>query len=596
MRNSKILKGTSLLLVLMLMFSLVACQPSKTAENGGKDSQNSGNVNNQEVVEPVVEEPVAEEPTVNMDRSARGANGIVAAAKPEASEVGVEIMKKGGNAIDAAVATAFALGVVEPNASGIGGGGFMLIRLAETGEEIFYDFRETAPMNSTADMYPLDGEGKVIDNVNSVGGLSIAVPGEVDGLLTVLEKYGTMSREEVIQPAIDYAENGFVVTENFNGVMNDQFEKINRSEASKEIYFRNGVPAAPGDIIKNPDLAETLRIIAKEGKDGFYKGAIAEDMVKAAQADGGILTLEDLENYEIKLREPIKGTYRGFDIISVPPSSSGGTHVIQLLNIMENYDVKALGHNSVETIHLWSEASKLMFADRAKYMADTDFVDVPLAGLASKDYAKELVGKIDLNKAAQDVKFNDPSKYESGSTTHYSVMDKEGNMVSVTKTLNNFFGSGLTVEGRGFLLNNQMGNLDVKPGNINSVEPGKRPLSSMSPTLVLKDGKPFMSVGSPGSTRIITTVAQLISNVVDFDMDLQEAVNAPRMYDQKGTLDVESRIPEDVIKGLEVLGHKVSVKPGLDQYFGGAQVIIMEESGELYGAGDPRRDGQAVGY
>lgn len=593
MRNKKFLKLVSLLLVLMLMFSLAGCQTSEPAVENGGDVENVDNVSSADNLEDIEKD---EKSNANLLRDARGSNGIVAAAKPEASEVGIEIMKKGGNAIDAAVATAFALGVVEPNGSGIGGGGFMLIKLAETGEELFYDFREVAPMNSTSDMYPLDEDGKVVGNVKNVGGLSVAVPGEVEGLLSVLEEYGSMSREEVLQPAIDFAENGYVVTENLSKVITDQFEKINRSEASKELYFRNGVPAAPGEIIKNPDLAETLRIIAKEGKDGFYKGAIAEDMVKAAQEDGGILTLEDLANYEMKIREPIRSTYRGYEVISAPPSSSGGAHVIQLLNIMENFDLKDLGHNSTESIHLWSEASKMMFADRAEYMADTDFYDVPLAGIISKDYAKELAGKIDLNKAADKVEFDDPSRFESGSTTHYSVMDKEGNMVSVTKTLNNFYGSGITVPGRGFLLNNQMDNFVAEQGKPSSVEPGKRPLSGMSPTIVLKDGEPFMTLGSPGSTRILTTVAQIISNVIDFDMDMQEAINAPRMYDMSGTLAVESRIPSEVIERLEELGHTMDVRVEFDEYFGGAQCIVIEESGELYGAGDPRRDGQAVGY
>ncbi|HLS52350.1 MAG TPA: gamma-glutamyltransferase family protein, partial [Tissierellaceae bacterium] len=322
----------------------------------------------------------------------------------------------------------------------------------------------------------------------------------------------------------------------------------------------------------------------------------AEDIVKASEETGGIISLEDLENYEVKVREPVKGSYRGYDIISAPPSSSGGTHVIQLLNILENFDMTEKGHNTVESLHLWSEAAKLVFADRAEYMADTDFVEVPLAGLASKDYAKELVGKIDLEEAAQDVEFGDPSKYESGSTTHYSVMDKEGNIVAVTETINYFFGSGVTVDGRGFILNNEMDDFNAEPGTSNSVEPGKRPLSSMTPTIVLKDNEPFLALGSPGATRIIPTVAQIISNIIDHGMNVQEAINAPRMFDMRGTLSVEGRMEEDVIKGLEDLGHEVDVKGDLDPYFGGAQCIMMEESGRLHGGGDPRRDGQAIGY
>ncbi|MDD2446319.1 MAG: gamma-glutamyltransferase [Tissierellia bacterium] len=588
MRNKKNLKLLSLLLALALVFSLVGCQTSEPATNVEEPVAQQESVAVETPKEP-------EKPVVNMDRSDTGKNGMLATAKPEASEVGIEIMKNGGNAIDAAVATAFALGVVEPNASGLGGGGFMIIRFAETGEEAFFDFREVAPGNATADMYELDEEGKVVNEGKTVGGKAAGIPGEVAGLLTALETYGSMSREEVMQPAIDIAENGFLVTDNFVGIIQDNFEKINKFDATKEIYLKNGLPFEAGDTIKNPDLAETLKIIVKEGKDGFYKGQVAEDIVKAANDAGGIFALEDLANYELKMREPVKGTYRGYEIISAPPSSSGGTHVIQLLNILENFDVKGAGHNTTEGLHLWSEASKLMFADRGKYMADTDFVDVPLAGLASKDYAKVLAEGIDKTKAAEKVSFGDPYKYESGSTTHFSVMDKEGNMVAVTKTINYFFGSGVGVPGRGFILNNEMDDFNAEPGTSNSVEPGKRPLSSMTPTLVLKDGEPFMTLGSPGATRIIGSVAQIISNVIDHDMDIQDAVNAPRMFNQRGTLSVESRMDKDVLKELEAMGHEIDIRGELDAYFGGAQCIIMEE-GLLHGAGDPRRDGQAVGF
>lgn len=594
MFKKRFVKLTSLILSLIIMLSLVVgCQP-KTDDVGNQDVGSQGQVVDNQVDENVDKED--ETPVVNMMRDAKGENGVVASAKPEASEVGIEIMKKGGNAIDAAVATAFALGVVEPNASGLGGGGFMLIRFAETGEEVFLDFREVAPMLASEDMYELDEDGKVLNEEQTVGGKAAGVPGEVAGLLMALDKYGSMSREEVMQPAIDLAENGFLVTDNFSGIIVDNFEKINKFDATKEIYLKNGLPYEAGDTIKNPDLANTLRIIAEEGRDGFYKGEVAEDIVKTSQETGGIFTLEDLENYEVKVREPVKGTYKGYEIISAPPSSSGGTHVIQLLNILENYDLKELGHNTTESLHLWSEACKLVFADRGEYMADTDFVDVPLAGLASKEYAKELTNKIDLNKAAKDVEFSDPYKYESGSTTHFSVMDKEGNIVAVTKTINYFFGCGVTVQGRGFILNNEMDDFNAKPGTSNSIEPGKKPLSSMTPTIVLKEGKPFLALGSPGATRIIPTVAQIISNIIDHGMDVQEAINAPRMFDMRGTLAVEGRMDKEVIKGLEELGHEVDVRGDLDPYFGGAQCIMLEESGMLHGGGDPRRDGQAVGY
>lgn len=590
MYKNRLVKFTSFILSLILIFSLVGCrikiddmtksyeiieEHNKTAKNANKKDNNSA---------------------INMMRDARGENGVVASAKPEASQVGIEIMKKGGNAIDAAVATAFALSVTEPNASGIGGGGFMLIRFAETGEEIFLDFREMAPASATADMYELDEDGEAVNDEQTLGGKAAAIPGEVAGLLMALEKYGSMTRKEVMQPAIDLAENGFIVTDNFSEIITENFEKISKFDGTKKIYLKDGLPFKAGDIIKSPDLADTLRIIAEEGKDAFYKGVIARDIVKASRETGGIFTLEDLANYEVKLRKPIRGTYRGYEIISAPPSSSGGIHIIQLLNILENYGLKELGHNSTQSLHLWSEASKLMFADKEKYMADTDFVEAPLVGLASKEYARELTNKINLNKSAKNVEFGNPYKYETGSTTHLSVMDKQGNMVAMTKTINYFFGSGVTVAGRGFLLNNEMDDFNAKPGTSNSIEPKKRPLSNMTPTLVLKNGKPFLTLGSPGATRIIPTVAQIISNIIDHDMNVQEAINAVRMFDMTGTLALEGRIDSNIIKELQEMGHEVDVKADLDPYFGGVQCIMMEESGKLHGGGDPRRDGQAIGY
>lgn len=587
MNKKKHIRFLSLLLsIVLITVSLAACTNKKEPE--ANDNENVISDNN------VEEKP--KEPEIDLDRDAVGENGVVASAKPEASEVGVEIMKKGGNAIDAAVATAFALGVVEPNASGIGGGGFMMIRDAETGEDVFLDFREIAPINATEDMYELDENGKVVNEEQTVGGKAAAVPGDVAGLLLALEKYGTMTREEVLEPAIKLAEEGYEVTSNFAGIITDNFEKINKYDATAKIYLDDGLPYESGSILKNPDLANTLKLIAEHGEEVFYKGEIADDIVKASEETGGIITKEDLESYNVRVLEPIKGTYRGYEIISAPPSSSGGTHVIQLLNILENYDIKGLGLNTKESLHLWSEAAKLVFADRAEFMADTEFVDVPLAGLANKEYAKELSETIELDKAHHDLEHGNPKKYESGSTTHLSVMDKSGNMVAVTKTINYFFGSGVTVPGRGFILNNEMDDFNAEPGTSNSIQPRKKPLSSMTPTFVLKEGKPYITLGSPGATRIIPTVAQIISNIVDHDMNVQEAINAPRMFDGFGTLALESRIDDEVVKALEELGHNVDVKGAYDPYFGGAQCIMLEDSGTLHGGGDPRRDGMAVGY
>lgn len=585
MKKVSVFRRTAFLTALILLMGVFAagCTPK------GQSVQ-------QETSPPAQEEPAA--PEVNLYRDAKGMNGVVAAAKPEASEVGVEILKKGGNAIDAAVATGFALGVLEPNASGIGGGGFMLIRFAKTGEEVFIDFRETAPQKAQADFFQVDADGKPLNNESTIGGKAVGVPGEVAGLLTALEKYGTMSREEVLQPSIDWAETGIPVTVNLESIIKDNFDKLTMFEASKDLYLKEGLPYELGDTIKNPDLANTLKVIAKEGKDGFYKGKIAKAIVDEVQKQGGIISTEDLAKYEVKMRKPVKGTYRGYEIVSAPPASSGGTHVVELLNIMENYDLKSLGFNTADSWHAWAEGMRLIFADRSKYMADTDYVKVPLAGLTSKDYAKTLYEKIDMNAAAKEAEAGDPWKYESGSTTHYSIMDKEGNMVAVTKSINYFFGSGVTVPDTGIILNNHMDDFTPTPGASNSVGPGKRPLSSMSPTMVLKDGKPVMTIGSPGATRIITTVALTISNIIDHGMNIQDAIIAPRICQfASGTLKIEGKIPQEVQDALTKRGHELEVKNDLDPYFGGVHgVMINDETGELHGGADPRRDGQAVGF
>ena len=457
-------------------------------------------------------------------RGASGANGVVAAAKPDASRAGIEILKMGGNAVDAAVATGFALGVLEPNASGIGGGGFMMVKLAGMKEAVVIDFRPTAPAAATPDMYTLDERGRPVGNASVEGGLASAVPGEVKGLLYALEHYGSkkLTRAQVLQPAIDRAERGVPVTVNLAQIIKDNFGKLRKYENGLAIYSKDGFPPEVGDTIVNKDLANTLRLIQKQGADAIYKGDIAARIVDEVKKRGGILTLEDLAGYQVKVRKPVTGSYRGYTIITAPPPS-GGTHVLQLLNILENFDLAALGEQSTATAHAWAEACKLVFADRAKYSADPDFVKVPTAGLASKAYAKTLAALIKPDAVMQTpVPAGDPSKYESGSTTHFSVMDKDGNMVAVTKTINMFFASGVVVPGTGIIMGDDMDDFDVKPGSANSIQPGKRMLSSMSPTLVLDpQGRPFMAIGSPGATRIIPTLAQVISNVIDRGMPIQ---------------------------------------------------------------------------
>ena len=544
---------------------------------------------------------VAQTPVNLYGRAAQGPNGVVAAAKPEASQVGLDILKKGGNAVDAAVATAFALGVLEPNASGLGGGGFMIIKLAKMKEAVVVDFRETAPAAATPDMFKYGEDGKVIANASVVGGQAVGVPGELAGLLYAFDNYGSkkIKRDAVIAPAIAWAEKGIPVTVNLAGIIRDELAKINMFDATSKIYTKDGLPFEVGESIKNPDLAATLRLIAKGGADAFYKGDMAEKIAKAVRDAGGILTAADLANYKVQVRKPVTGSYRGYTIVSTPPASSGGTHVIQILNILENMDVAKMGPGTPATYHAWTEALRMAFADRGKYMSDTDFVKVPLAGLANKDYAKQLFGKIDMTKAMGTATADDPTKYESGSTTSFSVMDKAGNMVTVTKSINYFFGSGVTVPGTGFIMNDHMDDFVLKPGHIQSIQPGKRPLSSMTPTLVLDPkGQPFMTLGSPGATRIIAAVAQVISNVIDHKMPIQEAVFAPRLFAMaSGVVQLEGRTSINTLNGLKALGHEVNVRADWDAYFGGVHAVLFNRDAKmLYGGADPRRDGQAAGY
>lgn len=533
-------------------------------------------------------------------RGATGANGVVAAAKPEASQAGIQILKMGGNAVDAAVATGFALGVLEPNASGIGGGGFMVIKLASMKEAVVVDFRPTAPAGATADMYKLDERGRAIGNASIEGGLASAVPGEVKGLLYALDQYGSkkLSRAQVIQPAIDWAERGVPVTVNLAQIIKDNFGKLTRFENGLAIYSRDGFPPEVGDTIVNKDLANTLRLIQARGADAIYRGDIASRIVAENRKRGGILTVEDLAGYQVKVRKPVTGSYRGYTLVTAPPPA-GGTHVLQLLNILEHADLAGLGERSAAAAHLWAEACKLVFADRATYSADPDFVKVPFTGLASKAYAKSLAALIKPDAVMKSPAAGDPSKYESGSTTHFSVMDKDGNMVAVTKTINMFFASGVVVPGTGIIMGDDMDDFDLKPGSANSIQPGKRMLSSMSPTLVLDpQGRPFMALGSPGATRIIPTLAQVISNVIDRGMPIQAAISAPRLYQGRaGNLSMEGRYSINAYNGLVALGHTVTVAPDYDATFGGVHAVLFDHAAKtLHGGADPRRDGQAAGY
>jgi gamma-glutamyltranspeptidase/glutathione hydrolase len=526
---------------------------------------------------------------------------MVAAAHPLASQAGVDILKAGGNAIDAAVATALALNVVEPNASGLGGGGFIVVRFAKTGEVAVIDYREKAPASATKDMYASEKAQK--EKWTQLGGKAVGVPGTLKGLELALQKYGTMTFAQVVEPAIRYAEEGFEVSPMLSGLIKENYKKMADYNDPLEVpYFHNGLAMEPGDILRQPELAATFRLIAEKGSDVLYRGPIGEKIVEAVNRAGGNMTMQDLADYNAVMREPVRGTYRGYEIISMPPPSSGGAHLIQILNVMENYDVRAMGHNSVPYIHTLSETLKLVFADRAAYMADPDFVDIPLAGLTSKKYAKTLVDQIRLDKALTELKPGEPQNYEHESTTHLVVVDQAGNIVSLTQTINYFFGSGVMATGTGIMLNNEMDDFSTNPASVSAPEPGKRPLSSMSPTIILKDGEPFMALGTPGATRIFPTLAQVIMNVLDFGMGLDEAIEAPRVWcsssaGKPGTLAVESRIPEDTRAALQALGHTVSVRGDWDSYYGAVQAVLFDRaSGLMYGAADSRRLGEAIGF
>lgn len=540
--------------------------------------------------------------TIRTDRDATGENGMVASSNVYATMAGLEILEQGGNAVDAAIAVCYALGVAEPFTSGLGGGGFMIVHTAD-GENQFIDYREVASSGQTAESW-LDESGNLIENANSVGGLAVGVPGEVAGLELALSQFGSgkLSRQQIMQPAIDLANNGYVVSPTMYGAIADEYERmIGEYSELGQYYLKDGLPYEVGDIVTNPDLAKTLQLIAENGADAFYKGEVAEAIVAAVQKHGGVMTTEDLANYKAEERVPVTGTYRGYQIISAPPASSGGTHIVEALNVLENYDIGAMEVNSAEYLHLFSETFKACFADRAAYMADTAFADVPLDGLTSKDYAKTIYEKI--TDGSQDWTAGNPAQYEGNSTTSFSIADKEGNVVTVTQTIECFWGSKIAVEGYGFIMNDEMHDFSTSLDSVNKLEPGKRPLSSMSPTIVLReDGSSFMSVGSPGGLRIWPTVTQVISHVIDHNMDIQEAIDTARIFDN-GTdtgINYESGgvtpVTADVAAALEAQGHAVTDKGEWQLFFGGVQGIVYQEDGTLRGGADPRRDGKALGF
>ncbi|MGL3212080.1 gamma-glutamyltransferase [Bradyrhizobium sp. BR 1433] len=540
-------------------------------------------------------------------RSIHAEHGMVVAQEKLAAQVGAEILRQGGNAVDAAVATGFAMAVTYPRAGNIGGGGFMVIHLAGRNEDVAIDYRETAPQAATRDMF-LNADGKPDSDKSRNSALAIGVPGTVAGLALALEKYGSdkFTLAQILKPAIDLARDGFIVTDDTSDTLNDMYRRMSRwPNSAKTFSHADGTPLREGDRLIQGDLAGVLSDIAEQGPRGFYQGAVAEKLVNGIKNAGGIFTLEDLKSYQPVIRTPIRGSYRGYDIVSMPQPSSGGVVLLEILNILEGFPMSDMKQGSSTSLHVMIEAMKRAYADRARYLGDPAFVDAPTQLLIDKDYAAKQRATIDLARATPwtDVR-NAKQPHEGDNTTHYSVVDAGGNAVSNTYTLNFPYGVGLVADGTGVLLNNELDDFTAAPGASNAFGlvgfeanlpgPGKRPLSSMSPTIVLKDGKPVLVTGSPGGSRIISAVTQIIVDVIDYRMDIAAAVAAPRMHHQwlPDEVRIERGFPDAVLGDLRARGHKLVEPLG----YSSANSILVTTNG-LLGAPDPRtRGSEAAGY
>ena len=540
----------------------------------------------------------------------RARQGMVVSVDAQASRIGVEVLKQGGNAVDAAIATAFALAVTYPAAGNLGGGGFLLLRFKD-GRATFLDFRERAPAAASRDMY-LDASGNVVPEASTVGVRAAAVPGTVAGLEYASRNYGRLRWRRLVAPAVALARKGFPVSfELAESLSSPQtVERLSRFPASNRIFLRNGLHEGrfyrPGERFVQRDLARTLERIRRRGARDFYRGYTARKLAAFMQKQGGLITLADLRNYQVVEREPITGAYRGYQITSAPPPSSGGVVLLEMLNILEGVALQKKGALSADAIHWTVETMRLAFADRARYLGDPDFVRIPMRGLTDKKYAETLRASIDPERAtpSRSVAAGDPMPFEAGETTHLAVVDGEGNAAALTYTLNDLYGCGVTVEGLGFLLNNEMDDFTAKPGvpndagliqgEVNRIAPGKRPLSSMTPTMVARDGKLVLVVGSPGGPSIISTVLNVVLGIIDHKMDVQQAVNAPRFHHQwlPDRIGMERGFSPDTLALLRARGHQIDIR----DYFGDAHSIAVSPDGWLLGAADPRRGGKAVGY
>ena len=532
-------------------------------------------------------------------------HGMVVSEQALATQAGLQMLQAGGNAVDAAVAVGFTLAVTLPNAGNLGGGGFMMVHDAARGQDHALDFREMAPLGATRDMY-LDAAGQVVDGRSLHTPLAVGVPGTVAGLTHALQRWGSLPLATVMAPAIRLAEQGYPVSPTLADTLARTAGPMGRWPATRAIFWRDGRPLQAGQALVQRDLARSLRLIAAQGADAFYRGPIAAGIVAEMRRHGGLITARDLADYRAIERTPIVGDYRGVRIVTMPPPSSGGIHLVQILNMMESWPIAQWGPGSARTIHHMAEAMKLAYADRAQYLGDTDFVSVPVAGLTSKAYARQLAAGIapDRARPADAIRPGQPQPYESDQTTHFSVADAAGNAVAVTYTLNTNFGSGIVATGTGILLNNEMDDFSAKPGvanvygltggEANAIQPRKRPLSSMTPTLVLRDGRPWLVTGSPGGARIITTVLETVVDAIDFGMNPAESAARPRFHHQwqPDELRVEKGLSPDTLDLLRGDGHHVAIKPAM----GRTQTILIHD-GMLYGASDPRNpDGAAQGY
>jgi len=536
----------------------------------------------------------------------RAKQGMVASSERLASQIGIDTLKKGGNAVDAAVAVGFALAVTHPSAGNLGGGGFMMIRFA-TGETACIDYRETAPATAGRNVY-LDNSGQIVPMASTQGYRASGVPGTPAGLCLAQKKYGRLSLKEVIQPSIDLAEQGFLVSDHLSDSLRGAAPLLELFAESRRVYLNNGKYFESGERLTQKDLAWSLKAIRDKGADGFYRGEVAARIAAAYKPHGSWMTAEDLLEYEPKLRTPLRGSYRGYDVIAMPPPSSGGTVLLEMLNALEGFDVSSMGAGSSRTIHLMTEVMRHAFRDRAELMGDTDFVKVPTSRLILKSYASEFRKRFNPGKASDSLAL--PARVlpanEASETTHFSVVDKDGNAVANTYTLNGGYGSGVTIEGTGILMNNEMDDFTSKPGvpnaygliqsDANAIVRGKRPLSAMTPTFLLREGKLSLVVGSPGGPTIINTVLQVIVNVVDFGMTIQEAIDAPRFHHQWLPDELRMEIhgfSDDATKALEARGHRLAFRG----FMGDAEGIMLEpKTGMRLGASDPRGDGQTIGY